>query len=187
MKKFSAIVLLLFWISSCKTNAESHFVSNSENQASQAIKADTLYNVRIELTNYYPYCGAASPSEDQLNNYSLCANTTFLLTNKQTGTQNKVTTNDEGFLLLNLPKGEYGLKETYKDCSFDEFVTKMRTFEGNYYFDAGLDCYKTWWASNFLEFSIDESTLSIDKQFVFSEACFTGINPCVIYNGPMPP
>lgn len=144
-------------------------------------------NVSIYIDHYYPYCGGAAPSYEQMNNYQAMANSNFVLVNLETGKKQIVKTDSTGHLNLLLPVGKYGIKELFKDCTFNEFLQKNTSSQGSYIQDMGEDCYKNWWASYLGEFSITDPSLIIDGHYSLSEGCFTGNNPCIVYLGPYPP
>lgn len=144
-------------------------------------------NVIIAIDHYFPYCGGAYPTDDQMNNYQKIVNAPFLLIDLDTGEKQTVKTNTSGELVLNLKPGRYGLKETFKDCSFEKFMEHYTIESSDYYADGGIDCYKNWWASNFLEFTVTAVEEKQTLRYTFSDQCFTGNNPCISYMGPYPP
>jgi hypothetical protein len=144
------------------------------------------YNVRIQLTHYFPYCGGAAPNESQQNNFSLLSNTDFLLINLNSSEKTTVHTDSSGYLTLKLEPGHYGIQEIYKDCSFEEFMQRVERTSGNYFLEMDETCYKDWWKKLLGEFKIlgDEN---LELKMSTSSACFTGTNPCLMYTGPDPP
>jgi len=145
------------------------------------------FNVRVIIGQHFQYCGGAYPDEDQMNNYTPLSSAVFHLYNLDTGEKTAVKTNGKGILELNLLPGRYGLKELFKDCSFDEFYTNHRVPDYNDYEQGDESCYKNWWQSNFIEFVVTIPGSPQSFYHTFYHPCFTGINPCLNYFGPYPP
>jgi len=144
-------------------------------------------NIIIFIDQYIPYCGGASPSEEQMNNYQAFGNTDFVLVNIETGEKIIVKTDSTGHLNLSLPIGKYGIKEIFKNCTFQEFYQNALSQSNSYIQEMDEECYRNWWSSYLGEFSITESTSVIKEHYSTSQGCFTGNNPCIIYTGPYPP
>lgn len=155
--------------------------------ASNHVKSN--YEVKITITHYFPYCGGPVPSQEMLDNQTqLQANTEFILIHKKTGRESKVQTDSLGVLNLNLPIGQYAIKELYKDCTFETFLKKYhQPSQGNYTPSPEEGCYKKWWKSYLGEFTVSSSNTTYNFNFGSRAACFTGLNPCIYYNGPWPP
>ena len=150
------------------------------------------YNVKIIISHTNPYCGGAYPTEEVLANRTrVQANTSFILINLESKEKTKVVTDATGTLYLDLPNGKYAIQELYKDCTLEEFKKQNPPPSGQYYRDnpdPSGECYKTWWESNLGQFEITKNTPDIQMyNWGTSDACFTGNNPCIYYNGPYPP
>jgi len=144
-------------------------------------------NVEVNVTHYYPYCGGAYPDESDLNNYSILSNTSFMLYCLDSNEKIIVKSNANGTIKLNLKPGKYALREMYKECTYEEFAEKYKPKNiGNDYEEDPL-CYKRWWASYFLEFTVESPEVKKVYDYSFYDACFTGNNPCISYFGPYPP
>lgn len=115
-------------------------------------------------------------------------NTNFILIHLNTGKKTTVQTNSEGKLLLNLSNGKYAIRETYKDCSFEEFQrNNIQSYSNDLAPNRDEDCYKNWWKSNLGEFNISNANTLIDLHFQTKSGCYTGLNPCLYYIGPAHP
>lgn len=147
------------------------------------------YNTKITISHFTPYCGGAAPDDEMLaRQTSLQSNTIFILINHSTGEKTNVKTDSEGVLYLNLAEGAYAIRETYKNCSYEEFYEKHYQPNSDYHqTSTDQDCYKNWWASNLGEIHITKSDSLNKYEYMTSSACFVGRNPCVNYTGPWPP
>lgn len=143
------------------------------------------FNVKIQITEHIPYCGGAYPSDEQLNNY-IPYNETLVLIDITNGTKKDLNPKN-GILYLNLTEGKYAIKEKYKDVPFHEFYSSNNNTHESYIIQGDNDCYKKWWLSNLLEFEIKANDTSKTYDCAISSRCYTGINPCDYYNGPIPP
>lgn len=185
---FAAIIFIFSLSCSQKLHEEkSNLVIEEKNVIVDSITSvDKNINVRIKFTHYYPYCGGATPNESQMNNYILLSNTNFILIDLVTENKTLVQTNSSGFLELNLLPGRYAIQETYKNCSFEEFMAGVDRNADVFVEELDEDCYRKWWKSMLGEFTVvaDEK---LELAMGTASQCFTGINPCTIYNGPIPP
>ena len=145
------------------------------------------YNVQVKILRYIPYCGGAAPSEEMMNNYQPGIND-FVLINNSTKEKSTFRTDSLGMYQLNLDNGEYIIREIFKDLTYEEFYAKNSITKGQYYKNTtDTDCYRKWWEQNLFEFEITDTTTIIQLTSTLKSACFTGNNPCIMYNGPWPP
>lgn len=93
--------------------------------------SDQTYNVKIYFSHYYPYCGGAYPTDEEQNNYMKRSYEKFALINIDNKDTLFVKTDSAGYLKLNLPPGNYKIKEMYQLCSFNEFLSKYQVAESN--------------------------------------------------------
>ena len=179
-------LLLLFACGSSKKHGEPHI---EKNIAEKTQNEKIPFNIKITITHFSPYCGGAAPDQHTLDNRSsLQRNTPFLLLNLISGEKSKVKTDTAGVLYLNLPKGNFAIRETFKDCTFEEFQTQNPPREGLYYMSSpDTNCYRNWWAGNLGEIEITNTDSLQEHHWGTSTRCFTGNNPCIYYKGPMPP
>ncbi|MEX1002130.1 MAG: hypothetical protein WDZ35_08440 [Crocinitomicaceae bacterium] len=148
-----------------------------------------MHNVSITITHYLSYCGGMAPTQEMLDDlHHPQGNTNFILIDLNSGKRINVKTDSTGTLYLNLPPGKYGIREMYKDCTFEEFKEKHYKAPGNFYQERqGTDCYEKWWASNLGEFEILAGDPRQQLNWGTYDQCFIGKNPCVIYTGSYPP
>ena len=182
----------LSFLFACGNSKEVSKVPISDAIILDTVKADpkkSESNVEITISYYSPYCGGAAPTPEILEQQNMLqSNSSFLLVDLKTDSIKTVQTNEVGILYLNLKEGHYGIRKHFKNCSFEDFQKQNPEPTGSYYVaDQSDNCYLNWWKSNLLEFAIEKE----DSVHTFSaqirEACFTGINPCIMYNGPWPP
>ena len=152
----------------------------------EALPAD--YNVYITLFNYHPYCGGMAPTQEMLDNQtSPYSNTTFIFIDHQSGEEERMNTDENGMFKFQLPPGEYSIRETFKDTTFDAFYAQNVAPNSEYYSSGDVECYEHWWASNLVDFTITKEDSVYEYSATRYARCFTGNNPCSTYNGPYPP
>jgi len=144
------------------------------------------YNVKIEIRHSVPYCGGAAPSYEDLNQSYLVSGN-FYLVNLITNQKTLITSNSKGIIALDLNIGKYGILEAFKNVSFHEFKKNNESNNGDYYQTGNDDCYKKWWKANLIEFEVTDNTKTQELKAATYSRCFTGNNPCDMYNGPYPP
>ncbi len=203
MKVISFIIILTLFVVGCAVHQQSNKESTKKNSTTVASITDTTsisttsqiidtqlveqpYNFEFEIIRYHPYCGGAAPTEDKLNNYSPEV-AEFVLINLKTNKKNTFKTDSLGIKKMQLQSGNYGIKEKFKDVSFEKFYKQYKQESNNFTKSQGKECYKQWWESNLVEFEIADTTTILKKKIVVSDACFTGKNPCLNFKGPYPP
>ncbi|MEO9534402.1 MAG: hypothetical protein ABJG68_05340 [Crocinitomicaceae bacterium] len=147
------------------------------------------FNTKIFITHSTPYCGGMAPTPDMLANLTQPqSNQEFVLIDLTNDTKKNVKTDATGTLYLNLKKGKYAIREKYKDCSFTEFKNNNLAVNKPYC-EPSLDtnCMYNWWMSNLGEFEVSSLDSLQEINYGTSNRCFTGNNPCIYYNGPIPP
>ena len=185
-KQIILFILLTLCFFPASGQRKSWLFQNKERRDERPFEKEDMFNVRITLNHYYPYCGGVYPTDDQMNDYQP-ENGSFLLIDLESGEKRTVVTEGAGIIQLNLKPGRYGLKETFKDCSFDDFMKRFPQPDNDTYLQTNPDCYKNWWASNFMEFTVTAVETQLELSHTFFDQCFIGYNPCLIYTGPYPP
>jgi len=186
--KYLSYIVLFFIIVLCSVSSET-IVSNDNEIKSEQTTSENIdipvHNVKIQIIEYYPYCGGASPSHEELNRQGIYSENVLLidLSNNQKQT---ITPNNKGLYLLELKPGNYAIKEMYKNVPFDQFISTVGKTNGAYIIHGSSDCYKNWWESNLKEFTVDSSVALTIVNCSISSSCYTGINPCDYYDGPIP-
>jgi hypothetical protein len=160
--------------------------------------------VKVKMLIFEPYCKGAAPEPgseyqsyvpDRNNRYfiRIFKNNNRLVDETSDSIPGFFSqTDDEGFLHLRLQPGTYGIQLGIKGKPFSEFYRQFNIgSEGDQIKHMGKDCYLNWWKTCEAVFEI--SSGKHEKQFIWlppvliSKQCFTGVNPCMIYDGPMPP
>ena len=146
------------------------------------------HNFKVSITHYTPYCGGAAPPPDIMERSTQqLANTNFILINHRSGKKTIVQTDSQGILYLMLSEGAYAIRETYKNCSFDEFYEKNHQTSDEWLQPSpDPNCYRNWWADNLQEIVITKVDSIYTYEVQTFEACFVGQNPCINYVGPLP-
>ena len=191
MKQSLVFTVLIFFIAySVKSHAQYKRMIRKTQTVEYGPQNDSLIgdaNIEVNVSHYYPYCGGAYPDESELNNYSILSNTPFMLYCLDTNEKIIVKSDQNGTIKLLLKPGKYALREMYKECSYDEFAEKYKPKNLGNDYEEDVLCYKRWWASYFLEFTVESPEIKQIFNHSFFDACFTGNNPCISYFGPYPP
>lgn len=173
--RFLAISVLAI---SCGTQKESN--------VSEDMEADLeKYQIEITVTEKVPYCGGARPTPE-MTKMTKPAIGEFIITNLDDNTIHTVKSDENGVISTVLPVGNYGLKEDYKNVTFEKFLEENRVSKPDMEFGDEA-CYKTWWSTNILEFEIKKSEIALEKSAVIMVRCNTGINPCDKFTGALAP
>jgi len=181
----SILFFLVFACSSVKNNVTTNKeITEAKLEVLEEMGIIEQHNVEVQITQTFPYCGGAAPTEEMMNQ-SRPANGNYILVNKTSKQKSTVVADSTGTIYLNLENGEYSLRQTYKDMTFEEFYAK-NSGKGNSFISRDVDCYRKWWENNLLDFTINDTT-EVKTKVTFGSACFTGNNPCLIYTGPYPP
>jgi hypothetical protein len=167
--------------------------------------AMTTSEIIVKMLIFEPYCQGAAPEPgSEYQRYIPHRNETYFIqiyNDIQIATVDTtldpipgffVQTNDSGFLHLQLKPGKYGIKLALKGKPFKEFYQScLALMDNNNIRHLDRDCYVNWWNTSERYFEVPANIsgksriwlppVSIHKQ------CFTGVNPCLIYDGPMPP
>jgi len=188
MLKIISLPFLIVLLS-CATGKKN--ITQNNHFESNIVKTESINNedvsVVINIQRHFPYCGGAAPTNDMLNRYSPEVGD-FILIDNSTQQHKTVRTDDTGNLRLKLSPGSYTIREKYKDTTFEAFYAIQNGATNQMYtINLDKDCYKKWWKSNLLDFSVNDSTLNEKFKITLRNSCFTGNNPCLIYNGPHPP
>ena len=149
------------------------------------------YVVNGKLFIIEPYCGGAAPPRDKRINEAMpFANQELFI---KFGNENDanaeglipIKTLEDGSFELKLPKGTYCLIRDYKNQALEDFLKQFNKEYDRFYIKQGKECYEKWWKSCDLSFEVTEEGATLEHSF--RKRCFVGENPCIEYNGPMPP
>ncbi len=181
----TAILLVLSACSSVKNSTSTNDeLTDVKIEILEEMGAIEYHNVEVQVMQHFPYCGGAAPTEEMMNQYSP-ASGNYILVNKVDSSKTTVIADSTGTIYLFLENGEYAIRQMFKDMSFEAFYAKNND-NGNSFTSRGIDCYRKWWEKNLLDFTVNDTT-EVKTKITFGSACFTGNNPCLIYNGPYPP
>lgn len=149
----------------------------------------STFTLRGTISVEEPYCGGAEPTEEQAKGgLKPIVNSTYYLkkskTNDPTVIAEQVFTTDEnGDFSIKIEPGLYAVLHPDKLMNFGEFKLKNKA-RTNYYTDRDNDCFQRWYNSpDFLIYANTDTTVILNVK----SRCYTGANPCVKYDGPMPP
>ncbi len=167
-----ASVLLSFTLGACKS--------------STAFSSKKTITVKGVIKHHTPYCGGAYPTPEMEKGITKpFANHSMFVVEKNSQKRNAVaqfTTDDKGNFSVTLPIGEYDVYGNHKKGSFKDFVSKNSS--GKFLVLKDTECLKKWY--NTPEFSINSQKDTI-IEFTYSSRCYSGLNPCLKYIGPMRP
>lgn len=146
------------------------------------------FNFIADVQEYIPWCKGMAPRPEERNRHEPYSGSFVIV---DTLNENKITVNcKNGTLKAQLEPGTYLIKESFKDCSFEEFY-KNHSLKpeqtSDYMQDRNEECYKNWWSSALAIFTIPDEDTIISVNIGLSSSCFTGNNPCLMYKGPYPP
>jgi len=178
MGKWAVYIVLVFIIVAC---------SNAKN----SIRQNGDSNITIIAAVHTPYCGGAYPTPEQERGFiTPLANESFVIKRGSVNVENepvvlRVVSNDEGRIEFTLPAGEYVLLNNSKGETFKRFYEQFKKPEGNSVKYGDEKCYREWYEKPELHFIVTEKK----HEFAFTRntRCFVGANPCMIYDGPLPP
>lgn len=184
MKLYFLLIPLAFL--SCKAT-ESSEISKKSNQKDliTSVQQHQPHNVEVSVKTFIPYCGGASPREDQLNNYAKGIDS-YLLINTSINDTTIIESDSLGIIYLNLEIGNYEIRELYKHMSLDKFKAQNEPKANQVVLNSSEACYKKWWKENLLKFEIKDAIKTTKYDATINKMCFKGKNPCVMYNGQLP-
>ena len=182
--KLSFLLIPLAFLS-CKTVKKVDVIKNKTKETVISLNQDQSYNVEIAINTREPYCGGAHPREEDLNKVSVGA-FSYLLINTTSNDTATIKSNTSGQIFLNLKVGNYEIRELYKDIPFDQFQKNNQPKANQKLLGNSTGCYTNWWSENFLKFEITEPLKVHKYKATINKMCFTGHNPCVVYQGRLP-
>lgn len=145
---------------------------------------------KITVTGYveihHPYCGGASPSpEMEMGYFTPYQNSDFYVVIKEDSSRTpiaKFTTNEKGYFEVSLIPNKYCIFGSNKMVTFEEFCEQNVGNNGNNV-NMGVPCMEEWYNSpDFVLNAKNDTTIRI----YFYTSCFVGMNPCLMYTGPLP-
>ncbi len=144
------------------------------------------YILSGQVILHKPYCGGAYPSPEMANGYDYpYKNQKFGIVTDSV-TRNIIatfTTDENGNFQVKLDKGHYFIFHLSKLVSFDRFYKeKSKPLKDAQPTD--INCFRHWYNTPEAEITITADTSIIITMY---EKCFVGLNPCMLYTGPLPP
>lgn len=138
---------------------------------------------------HQPYCGGARPTQERARGtFAPLASTTFFVRKGDTNSpENEVvahfSTDASGTFELQLPTGVYSVLHSDKELSVDAFIAKQSP-TGPHRTSSGRTCMEAWYQRPDFLLSVTRDTSVV---LTYNARCYTGTNPCAVYNGPVPP
>ncbi len=180
MIKFKRISIIIFLI------IFGTFLISNINK-SKVIKTDLIL-VKGTINIRKPYCGGAPPPhEEEFGIFYPFANTEFYLVFENDSSrkaQYKIVTDERGCFEIYIKPGTYSLFSKQKMLPFEEFYEINKEVSNSNLMSWGKSCYKKWYNTPDFVFTASRDTFLFVE---YGESCYTGMNPCLIYNGPYPP
>lgn len=142
---------------------------------------------RVEIRS--SYCGGARPSQEMLDEYAIPKPAKDFVLVIRSGEVNDfgvpiaktVTTDEEGHYSTELPAGTYCLALVEKAQQPDYSKLDSKTYQVN------EPCSKEWLNKCELTFQVEEGPVT-GLHLLLRKRCFqANFNPCIAYNGPLPP
>jgi len=146
-------------------------------------------NNKVTITGtvkvHKPYCGGASPTYEQEMGYYVPLQAELHLVKEGDITRTSVmsfSADKNGHFEIKVEKGKYFIFKTNKMIPLKQFL-HVNVGNDRYVYTLGEECLTKWY--NTPDYILDtEKETFID--IIFYSSCFTGINPCLNYNGPLP-
>ena len=134
---------------------------------------------------HVPYCGGAKPTPE-MEKGRLDPVDTVLITKVSSRKMSmiQIPLDINGFAQIKLPKGDYNLFHKNKGLSIEELKKLYLPTNNKWYTYKGDSCLMFYISTPDLGFKVSKKT---EYKALFRSRCFTGVNPCIIYNGPLPP
>ena len=190
--KYLSIILIVF-IVSCSVPRETVVIKAETTTKKKSVAENTsesiaipAHNVHIIIREQIPYCGGAYPSDDQLNNSAPYGEEIVLINHKDSTRTIVYPMQNTGYYLP-LEPGNYSIQEGYKNVSYHQFRSALYINYSEYIVSGDEDCYKKWWESTLIDFTVTNSDTILTVNAFVSVSCYTGKNPCDYYTGPYPP
>lgn len=173
---------IILGITACKSQKNK---SNLRETVSTSPSDST--DLHIFVFYYAPYCkGIAPQSEEEYRVVTADKNEAYVIYNENDSTAVwSFQTNDSGLATLRLPKGNYCIKRAAKYAPFEDFLAQFKGKDNAYVTYGNVSCYYNWWKKCEANVQLIQSSQRISVE-VYT-ACFTGIDPCKYYLGPLPP
>ena len=170
-KQSSIIPVLLFSI----------FFINQAFKKNENTKVTIAGTVRV----HKPYCGGVYPTPEQEMGTFVPMQAEFHLVTESDTSRTSVmsfSADKNGHFEIKIEKGKYFIFTTNKMMPLKQFL-HVNVSNDRYVYTLGEECLTKWY--NTPDYILDtEKETHID--IIFYSACFTGINPCLNYNGPLP-
>jgi hypothetical protein len=179
-------VLILTSLSACISKKKKQAHKDHLQPTKEALLTDSAY-LSVFVFYYAPYCkGIAPQSEDEYRVVTPEKQESFFVYSLNDPNMKwEFTTNEQGMAQLVLPEGSYCVKRSLKNCSFEDFIKKQKGKDSDYIRYGDTACYFKWWNSCEFEFNAQKGHNNL--RFEVYTACYTGIDPCKYYMGPLPP
>lgn len=134
---------------------------------------------------HVPYCGGAKPTIEMEKGRLDPMDSVFLT--KGSGQKIKtiqIPLDINGFTQIKLPKGSYSLYHKHKRLTVDEFNKLYRPRNNKWYTYKGDSCLCKYLLTPDAVFEVSKKT---ELKVIVKSRCYTGINPCIDYSGPLRP
>ena len=135
------------------------------------------------------YCGGARPSpEQERGTFKPMPAATFFVVEGEINPASKsavarFTTNEEGNFEVHLPVGTYSVMHIDKQLPYQTFRQKNAA-TGQHHQDKEEACFEAWYNSADFVLTVRQDTNVV---LTYRSRCHTGTNPCIRYDGPIPP
>lgn len=143
--------------------------------------SSNTHSVILNSQLYHPYCGGAEPSPEQMKGYHTPNNIDIIVA----GIKDSILLSIKGTTKVKLQSGTYRWYQGEKQKETQEILTSLKNDLGSNYIIQGQSCIDEWKNNPDGTFSISEKTDTIYLTLRYN--CYTGLFPCVNYNGPRYP
>lgn len=182
MKKALSLWCILALLS-CKNTEKNGTTDDKIQKTEKSENSPNVKTIDFAIKIVQPYCGGAAPSDEMENQRmkgEVARDFSFFVLEKG-GEPKKITTNGEGSATLELPNGEYCLKEAYK-CD-NELINALDNSD----WELDEECFEEWKTICNKEFSVSD-TGATKIEFTYYPRCgWEGPVPCITNTGFPPP
>lgn len=184
MKRYIPLLLISVLFYGCRIGCKSKSdYKRPEKQES--------FKTKIHMTFRQPYCGGASPTPEMERGSILDFRSKEFVIKQGASNHDsipilkRVMTDEQGNILINLPKGDYAIILPHKAQSFENFKKEeLKKFEGRQLKLTNEDCLREYWLRA-------DGKISVRNDSIFEleirRTCYADFNYCMQYTGPLPP
>jgi len=139
----------------------------------------------IQIQTHTPHCGGARPTPETAKGVTQAADQYRFAIYKdgETKEYKKMTMDADGMWNGRLKPGKYNIFREDKTLTILEIKAKYKLSSSELFSYLGDDCLEKWRAEPDFKLEVVDGT--IEYKFVLDIPCYTGMKPCLKYEGPL--